>query len=63
MKFGTDRVLGKDIPVKGWKPAPIRTLGKSVPVFGWTYPPKPAQLRTNTTGETLSRIRDKALGK
>ena len=63
MKFGTDRVLGKDIPIKGWKPAPILTLGKSVPVLGWTYPPKPAQLRTNTTGETLSRIRDKALGK
>lgn len=63
MKFGTDRVLGKDIPVKGWKPAPILTLGKTIAIQGWTYPPKPAQLRTSTVGETIERLRDKALGK
>ncbi|MBK6832044.1 MAG: hypothetical protein IPG92_15525 [Flavobacteriales bacterium] len=49
MKFGTDKVLGKDIPVKGGKPAPILTLGKSVPVLAWAYPPKPARLRTSTS--------------
>lgn len=63
MKFGTDKVLGRDVPIKGWKHAPIRTLGKSVPVLGWAYPPKPAQLRTSTVGETIERLRDKALGK